>query len=293
MKKVESGTVLIINQDSGKVPAKMAELRRLAREHGLKLRMCEGSELDHEIREMLKQKNLKRIIVGGGDGSVNTAASLILKAKQSIELAVLPLGTANYYAKSLGLNRNLAKAFRVAVGDKVESRHVCRANKRTFLIGVNIGTTSRMFMEVTDDEKQRFGRLAYFRGVFRVLLKTTSPDLEVTANGQTKSYVSTEMVILNQYIQEPVKLTPQVQGGDPYFEIITYGLGRSKLSPLFAVFMFALTLGRNQKYLKRIQATKAIIRSSKQQSVAIDGDSLEELPLKVELVEKPILFMRA
>jgi diacylglycerol kinase family enzyme len=259
MSKDAERIALIVNQDAGKVPVRMAELRKLSKQHKLKLNMVAGQDIDYEIREALKNKKLKRLIVGGGDGTIGKAASLILRKNKKVELAVLPLGTANYYAKSLGVKRNFEKAFEIALNGKTEKRHLCSANKREFLIGVNIGTTSQMFSEVTDEEKQRFGKLAYFRGVFKVLLNATPPDLEVRANGINKRYVSTEMVVLNQYIQEPLKLTPEVSGGDPYFEIITYGLGRNKLSPLFAAVIFALSLGRNQKYLKRIKTTKATI----------------------------------
>jgi diacylglycerol kinase (ATP) len=287
----KKSVLLIVNQDAGKVPARMAELRRLSKQHKLKLTMVSGQDIDYEIRQALKKKHLKRIIVGGGDGTISKAASLILRKNKKIELAVLPLGTANYYAKSLGIKRSLEKAFEIALHGKTEKRHLCKANKTDFLIGVNIGTTSQMFSEVTDEDKQRFGRLAYFKGVFKVLLNATPPDLVVKANGTSKRYVSTEMVILNQYIQEPLKLTPEVKGSDPYFEIITYGLGRNKLSPLFAVVIFALSLGRNQKYLKRIKSTKAIIKSNKKHSVAIDGESLGSLPLRIEIIKDPVIFV--
>lgn len=284
-------TFLIVNQDSSKVPSKMAELRKLARQHKLKLHMCEGSDLDYELRQALDDSDINRIIIGGGDGSVNTVVSLVLKKKKNIEIGVLPLGTANYYAKSLGIGKKLSQAFDVALGTQKQKRHVCTANGREFLIGVNVGSTSMMFAEVTDEEKQRFGRLAYFRGVFRTLRKTIPPDVTIRANGKTKKYASTELVVLNQHVDEAIKITPQVDGRKPYFEIITYGLGNSKLSPLFAVAIFALSFGKNQKYLKRIKTTHAVITSKSNLPVGIDGDILEKLPLTIDLVKKPVTFM--
>jgi len=286
-------TFLIVNQDSSKVPSKMAELRKIARQHKLKLHMCEGSDLDYEVRQALNDSQINRIIIGGGDGSVNTVVGLVLKNNKNIEIGILPLGTANYYAKSLGIGKKLSRAFDVALGDQKQERHVCTANGREFLIGVNVGSTSMMFAEVTDEEKQRFGRLAYFKGVFRTLRKTIPPDVTITANGETKKYASTELVVLNQHIDEPIKITPQVDGRKPYFEIITYGLGNSKLSPLFAVAIFALTFGKNQKYLKRIKTTHAVITSTSKLPVGIDGDLLEKLPLTIDLVKKPVTFMNA
>ncbi len=284
---------LVVNQDAGRVPSKMKLLSKLAKKHNLKLKLCDGPDLDHTLRDILKNKKLKRLIIGGGDGTVSHAASLVLRINRKVELAVIPLGTANYYARSLGMQRQLTHAFNVATKGKIEKRHICRANKRHFLIGVNIGTTSKMFKEVTDEDKKRLGKLAYFRGVFKILLRTYPPDLVVKVNGKKYHYASTELVVLNQYIDESIQLVPKVRGSEPYFEIITYGLGRNKLSPLFAAVIFAVTFGRNQKYLKRIKATKATISSRNNEPVAVDGDLLEQLPLNVELIKKPLLFVRS
>ncbi len=284
---------LIVNQDSGKVPAKMKSLSKLVKEYGLRLKMCDGPDLDNTIREALRNKKLKRIIIGGGDGSISLTASLVRRIKPNVEVAILPLGTANYYAKSLGVTRSLAQAFEVAMGSNTEQRHLCRANKRDFLIGVNVGATSQMFSEVTDEDKKRYGKLAYFNGIAKVFFRSSAPDLEVRANGKKYFYTSTELVVLNQYMPDSIHITPKVSGAEPYFEIITYGLGNNSFSPFFAAAIFALSLGRNQKYLKRIRATKAEIRSRKQQPVAIDGDSMERLPLKVELIKKPVTFVRS
>ncbi len=281
---------LVINQDASRVPQHMKRLRLLARKYKLHLKMVEGPDFDYAVREALSDKHLKRLIVGGGDGSVNKAASLILRLKSKAELAVLPLGTANYYAKSLGIGKKLDRAFDVALGSKTQKRHVCKANNREFLIGVNVGTTSRMFSEVTDEEKQRIGKLAYFRGVFRVLRRTDPPDITVEVHGKKYTYRSTELVVLNQNIQDRIKLLPDISGTEPYFEIITYGIGKSKLSPLFAVSIFVLTFGRNQKYLKRIRATEARIKSRQDLPVAIDGDVLEHLPLHIQLLSTPVSF---
>lgn len=293
MKHRKSEIALLINQDAKRVPTKMKILHKIATQNKIKMRLCDSSDLDYEIRKILSTKGIKRIIVGGGDGTISKAASLIVKLKPKTELAVLPLGTANYYAKSLGLNKNLARSFDIALKGKTESRHLCKANKMNFLIGVNVGTATQMFAEVTDDDKKRFGRLAYFRGIFRILTRLKPTDLTIKIDGKKRKYASTELVILNQKIDERIKLTPEISGSDPYFEVITYGLGNSVFSPLLAIAMFILTFGRNQKYLKRIKATEAVIEGSKNLPVAIDGDVLEKLPLKVSLIKKPVKFVKA
>jgi diacylglycerol kinase (ATP) len=288
-----SEIALIVNQDSSRATSRMRIIHELARKHKLKLKICDGPDLDYTIRETLKNRSIKRLIIGGGDGTVSLAASLIHRQSRRVELAILPVGTANYYAKSLGLVRSLTKNFDIAMGGECENRHLCRVNNRHFLLGLNIGVTSKMFDEVTDEAKQRFGKIAYIRGIVRVLRKVNAPDITVKANGKVQEYTSAELVVLNQYLDDPVPIMPRVRGSEPYFEIIFYGLGNSKLSPLFAVIIYALTLGRNQKYLKRIKTTHAVITTKKSQPVAVDGDSLEKTPITVESLEKPVRFVRS
>ena len=287
-----SRVALVVNQDSSRVARRMSTLRKLARSSGIRMKMCDGPDLDYTIRQALAEKGLKRLIIGGGDGSVSLAASLILRENPKVELAILPLGTSNYYAKSLRVPKNLNKAFSSALQGGVEKRHLCKANKQHFLLGLNIGLASVMFEQVTDAEKSRLGKLAYVRGIYRNFAEVQPPDVVIKANGKTYNYVSAELVVLNQHIVEPVKLMPEVKGTDANFEIFTYGLGKSKLSPLFALLVFAVSAGRNTKYLKRIKTTKATISTTKPQPVAIDGDSLGQTPVEVEVIKKPVKFVR-
>lgn len=284
---------VVVNIDAKRAAQSIGSVRQACKKHGFKLMVCTAKDFDYTIRKALELRSLKRLIVGGGDGSVGKAASLILRFKPKVELAVLPLGTANYYSRTLGIHKSPAKALEVALSGLVEPRHVCKANSHYFLIGINIGATSRMFAEVTDRQKQRYGRFAYFQGVLKVLFDTRYPDLHITVNKKTRKFASTELVILNQRIPEAIRLTPDVDGGLPYFEIITYGLGNNKLSPLFAVGVFALTFGRNQRYLKRIRATEATIESHRPHIIAIDGEVVGSLPLKVTVIKEPVNFIRA
>jgi len=284
---------LIINKDASRASHKLSILETSAKKAGIPSIVCKGKDIVSTIEEVLKTKSVHRLLVAGGDGTVAAAASLISRSNRAIELGVLPAGTANYYAKSLGLNRITTKSVKRLIEGATTPRHLCRIDgERDFLIGMNVGVTSRMFSEVSDDEKKRLGRVAYFRGIFRSFISGTPPDLIVEANGTVETYASTELVVMNHYIHEPIQFIPKVEGSEPYFEVITYGLGKSKLSPLFAAMVYALTLGRNQRYLKRIKTTKAVISSISPLPVSVDGDSGLQTPVTIELVKKPVQFVK-
>lgn len=282
--------VLVINQDSRKSLARAKSLQKLAKKYRLRTVTCAGSDLDYTLRRELENKKLKRLIIAGGDGSVGLAASLVVRLNKKIEIAVIPVGTANYYSKTLGV-KTISSAFRVAVNGQRDSRYLCRANGRIFMMIADIGITSRMLENVTDLDKKRFGKLAYIWGIVRLFASFQPMRVTITANGVTNTYATTEVIVINQNIEERIPVHPRVHSREPYFEIVTLGIKNTKLSPIFALFMFMITFGHNQKYLKRIKTTEATIATDREEIVSLDGDNLESTPLQVSLIKDPIYFI--
>jgi diacylglycerol kinase (ATP) len=287
-------TVLVINVDSSRAEAAGKQLKELAASENLQVMQAKGTELSDTLRQVMKQPGIKRLIIAGGDGSVALASQCVIDSKKRIELAVIPIGTANYFSKSLGLaHKRLATNFSTALHGRVEERYVCMANNRVFLLAADLGMTSQMFNEVTKNEKQRFGKFAYVRGVIKVFFRLRPFMVSIKANNRVVTYATTEIVVLNQHLPERVKLTPDVHSRDPYFEVVTYGLGDSKIAPFIALLLFVITLGRNQRYLTRIRATSATITTQHKQPVSLDGDPLTTTPLQIRLYEKPLRFVKS
>lgn len=289
MKWRKKEIVLIVNQDARRAVAKSKIIIKTAKEHHIRTITVSGEDIDAAIREELSNSELKRIIIAGGDGTVAKAASLLVKLNSKIELAIIPVGTANYFAKTLGL-KSIDTAFSIAVAPHTELRHVCRANGKVFLLAANIGIVSRMFESVSDDDKRRFGKAAYVWGVIRILLSFSSMRVSIKINGKNHVYATTELQIINQSIPERLQVQPDVDAKEPYFEIVTFGLKDTKLSPLFAMFVFALSFGKNQKYVKRIKATKATIETDRREVLSLDGDVAGSTPVNVEIVAQPLRF---
>jgi diacylglycerol kinase family enzyme len=77
------------------------------------------------------------LIVGGGDGTISSAAALL--AGREIALGVLPLGTLNHCAKDVGIPLELDEALTVALGDTAERFDVGELNGRIFLNNSSLG----------------------------------------------------------------------------------------------------------------------------------------------------------
>ena len=159
-----------------------------------------GMDLDavepQEIEEHLKQAidaGTKRILVAGGDGTIGTAAALV--ANTDVELAILPGGTLNHFAKDHNIPTDLGKAAQVASNGVVEGADIGYVNDSIFLNTSSIGAYVTFVRDRERMEKYVGYRIASFLAVIQTWsrLRTFSVTLEV--EGVKKSYRSSLVFI--------------------------------------------------------------------------------------------------
>jgi lipid kinase YegS len=111
------------------------------------------------------------LIAAGGDGTIHQVVNGIVRsgADRCPRLGVVPLGTANDFAKGLQLPLTIAEAMHVAVQGSPAVIDVPRVNGRCF-INVSTGGFGPDITEAASAKaKQRFGKLAYLFTAMRKL----------------------------------------------------------------------------------------------------------------------------
>ena len=89
-----------------------SELRAKLGEAGLDAELVlakDGEEMIASARRALQQ-GVKLVAAGGGDGTINAVASVVVGS--GVHFGVLPLGTLNHFAKDLGVPLELDDAVR-------------------------------------------------------------------------------------------------------------------------------------------------------------------------------------
>jgi len=152
---------------------------------GFELEVVQPQELEKRLKEAIGQ-GIRRIVVAGGDGTIATAASLV--AKTNTELAVLPGGTLNHFAKDHGIPTDLGKAALVAADGPAVGADIGYVSDRVFLNTSSIGAYVTFVRERERLEK-RFGySIASVIAFIRMLseIRTFSVTLEV--GGEKRTY---------------------------------------------------------------------------------------------------------
>jgi diacylglycerol kinase family enzyme len=99
-------------------------------------------------------QNHKRIVVAGGDGTIASAAQLLTNS--GTELAILPFGTLNHFARDLGIPFDLAEAIELAISGDARPVDVGEVNGRRFINNTSIGLYPFMVRN-RDDIRERRG----------------------------------------------------------------------------------------------------------------------------------------
>ena len=132
---------------------------------------------------------VERLIVGGGDGTLGAVASRM--AHREAILGVLPLGTANDFARTLDIPADLDAAAGVISDGQVRLVDLGRANDAYFLNVASLGMSVAATSELSPAIKRRFGPLAYLyagalaftrNSTFRVRVRNGPDSIETTAH---------------------------------------------------------------------------------------------------------------
>jgi len=103
--------------------------------HSFEVRVVNGKGLIAELKRAAADAEL--LLAGGGDGTISAAAGAAFARK--IPLAVLPAGTMNLFARSIGVPLDLEQALKALAGGEVHEVDIATANGRPFVHQFSVG----------------------------------------------------------------------------------------------------------------------------------------------------------
>ena len=142
----------------------------------------DAGHLRDTIREQASSFDM--IVLGGGDGTMNAAAPALLET--GLPLGILPLGTANDLARTLGIPTELKRAARGVIGGWTRRIDLGEVNGHPFFNVASIGLSVEVTRELTLDLKRRWGRLGYALATGRALWNMRPFRAEIRHDGEVR-----------------------------------------------------------------------------------------------------------
>ncbi|HEX6105816.1 MAG TPA: lipid kinase [Gemmatimonadales bacterium] len=136
-----------------------------------------------------------RVIVGGGDGTLHLALQGLVET--GLPLGIIPLGTANNLARTLGIPTDPLEACEVIAQGHRRRIDLGWVNGRYFFTTASIGLSVRITEELSAESKRRWGPLAYALTALRVLRRTRPFHARIAWAGGTRDSRTVQIVIGN------------------------------------------------------------------------------------------------
>jgi diacylglycerol kinase family enzyme len=178
-----------VNEAAGTAPAAM---RALGAAGEFEVHAVPATDLERSIRDVMESAPA-RILVAGGDGSVATAARVVCGT--ATELAILPGGTLNHFARDHGVPAVASEAIATALSGSVALADVAYVGDRLFLNTSSVGAYVG-FVRLRDRAERYVGyRVASLIALLRMFLSMRPVALELDLDGETRRY-STPVVFI-------------------------------------------------------------------------------------------------
>lgn len=138
-------------------------------------------EVAADIRRLAPE--IDAVVVCGGDGSINAAAPGLMDT--GLPMGVIPMGTANDFARTLGLPADPAAAARVVVAGRTRPIDLGLVNGQPFFNVASIGLSVEVADALNAGLKKRWGRLSYAIAALKVALRARPFRAWITAGDET------------------------------------------------------------------------------------------------------------
>ncbi|AYM09340.1 hypothetical protein At1D1460_50990 (plasmid) [Agrobacterium tumefaciens] len=278
--------LLLINPNSRRGRETLSHARDVLRRTGLDL--IEPTVSDGTVTESIvsHRSDVDLVIVGGGDGSLNGAAEGLLQT--GLPLGVLPLGTANDFARTMGIPLDLAAAVDIIAKGQSVAVDLGKANELPFFNVASIGFSADLAASLTQEAKKRWGKLGYGITAARLLANSRLFTAHMEHDGTTEKLKTLQVSVGNgRFYGGGMTVHAEATATDGMLDF--YSLEVDHWWRLLRLLP-ALRRGTHGQWDDvRSFSTKALtISTSRPRAVNLDGELKTHTPVRFEILEKAI-----
>lgn len=235
------------------------------------------------------------IVAAGGDGTLNEVVNGIADKPGQATIALLPLGTGNDFARSLGLPNELDAALEVLLAGRTRGVDLVRvtSDRVRYFVNVSAGGFSGVVNEkLTPEMKETWGPLAYARSAAAALPELRAYRTNVSLdNDECVSMDVYNVVVANgRYVAGGTPIAPEAEIDDGLLDVILLvESSPAKLAMLMPKVLVGSHLTNDAVVFRR--AAKVGVNSRPGMWFNVDGELVGNQPAVFEIVPRALQFV--
>ncbi|HMD03581.1 MAG TPA: YegS/Rv2252/BmrU family lipid kinase [Candidatus Baltobacteraceae bacterium] len=273
-------TVVILNLRSSGTKRNLERIPNVLATQGVDFERLWKADGTDDLLRLVKRahkEKVQRLIVGGGDGTMTQVANVVAHSKTI--LGVLPLGTGNSFALTLGIEPDLEKAVSVIAHGRAELVDLGVVNKRYFVNFATIGFAADVAESTNHDLKKVVGPLAYLVAAARPLLKHRGFRARIRWKGEKLRIETQQLIVVNGRFFGKRPIAPNATDTNGRLTLFTAeGASRAEIVKTYLAFALGLQERLPEGHL--LSSKRFVIRTRPKQPLNVDGDALGRTPAR-------------
>jgi diacylglycerol kinase (ATP) len=291
-----SDTVFVVNPASGNGAAgrRWPEMRERAAEHGLQGDALLTAAPGHaaELAERAASDGASLIVVVGGDGTLNEVVNGLANSRP-VEVALLPSGTGDDFARSFRIPGDIEGALEIAGKGAARTLDLGRARfvgpdgaemERYFANFAGAGISGAIARRGAETSRRLGARLAYFWATVAVFSRWKIVEMTVQADDERRQGRMNEVFVANgRYAAGGMRVAPEADTSDGLLETVLIG---DFSKPEFVVTFPKIYRGTHVAHRKVevLRARRVTVDAAVPLPVVLDGEQPGTTPASFEVV---------
>ena len=279
---------LVVNAHSRKGQALFDEAKEKLAAAGIKLTACYPVKDPKTLTETMRAavaSGAPMVIVGGGDGSLSGTVDDVVG--RDVVFALLPLGTANSFARTLGIPLDLDGAVETIATGRRRRIDLGMIDDDYFVNAAAIGLSPMIGDSVPHKLKKYLGRVGYLTWATWCFMRFRPFRLIVDDGSGERRLWTTEVRIFNGRFHGGVELTEStdVDSGDIVVQAVT---GRSRPRLVWDWYAKFFKLRSRDETTTEFRGQSLRIDTRPHHRISIDGEILARTPVTASVAQRAI-----
>ncbi|MGZ3505217.1 MAG: YegS/Rv2252/BmrU family lipid kinase [Vulcanimicrobiaceae bacterium] len=235
--------------------------------------------------EVVEEGPFDAVVAAGGDGTIVISVGEAIATKKP--LGIIPLGTFNDLARTVGIPLEIDAACEVIAGGATRRIDVGRVNGIYFVNEASIGVSTRIARRQTPEVKQRFG----FLGVIGTTLQTLNSRrpffVRIQYDQHTEEFKTVQLTVANSHHFGGFIEVPDAAIDDGFLDLFSV-----EVDSLFGIIPLARSALNHDTDtvdgLRRRRAKRFAVQTRRPHHVSADGEPAGFTPAIFEVLHKAL-----
>jgi len=236
----------------------------------------------------IKQGQYEKIVVVGGDGTINQVINGLLQNNVDVPIGIIPAGTANVLAYHLSLPKIIKSACNIILNNEYSLFDVGQVNNQYFINIASAGLLTDVAYKIDLNLKNNLGKLAYYLKGLEQLPRfhPITIDLE-SQEYQFQGQVYLFLIMNGKSAGGFTRVAPKADMGDGLLDVILF-----KPCPLPELVSLFIKVVKGEHlhspYISYFRTKELNINCATPLATDLDGEKGPDFPLNIKCIPQKL-----